>query len=73
LPMLELVGHPVAVNPEKELRKIAEEREWPILEFALEVSVGSRLSRPTPVVSGATITAAIAGAIAYAILRRREG
>lgn len=72
LPMLEMVGNPVAVNPEKELRKIAEEREWPILEFQLEVSVGSRIPRPTPVLSGATITAAIAGAIAYAILRRRD-
>ena len=25
------VGHPHAVNPDKELRKVAEEREWPIL------------------------------------------
>ena len=27
-PMLELVGHPVAVNPDKELAKLVKEREW---------------------------------------------
>ena len=30
LPMLELVGHPVAVNPDGELRAVATERGWPI-------------------------------------------
>jgi HAD superfamily hydrolase (TIGR01490 family) len=32
LPMMEAVGHPVAVNPERHLRVIAEERGWPIIE-----------------------------------------
>lgn len=32
LPMLEAVGHPVAVNPEPELREIATQRGWPIVE-----------------------------------------
>ena len=32
LPMLEAVGHPVVVNPEPELREIAAERGWPIVE-----------------------------------------
>ena len=32
LPMLEAVGHPVAVNPEPELRLIAQERGWPVVE-----------------------------------------
>ena len=32
LPMLEAVGHPVAVNPEPELREIAEQRGWPVVE-----------------------------------------
>ncbi len=73
LPMLELVGHPVAVNPDRELRKVAEERGWPILEFQLPVSVGQRLPKPPPLVSGATVTAAVLGAVAYALLRRRDG
>lgn len=31
LPLLEAVSHPVAVDPDDTLRKIAEERNWPIL------------------------------------------
>jgi HAD superfamily hydrolase (TIGR01490 family) len=34
LPFLEAVGHPVVVNPDRELRKIAAERGWPVLEFS---------------------------------------
>jgi HAD superfamily hydrolase (TIGR01490 family) len=33
LPFLEAVGHPVAANPDRALRRAAEERDWPILEF----------------------------------------
>lgn len=38
IPMLGRVGHPVAVNPNRQLRREAVERGWPILEF----------SKPTP-------------------------
>ena len=34
LPFLEAVGHPVAVNPDRELRRVARERGWPVLEFS---------------------------------------
>ena len=34
LPLLEAVGHPVAVNPQKGLRKIAEERGWPVRRWS---------------------------------------
>ena len=33
LPFLEAVGHPVAVNPDRALRRTAAARGWPILEF----------------------------------------
>lgn len=33
LPLLEYVGHPVAVNPDTKLRKLAEERNWSIVRF----------------------------------------
>ncbi len=34
LPMLEIVGHPVAVNPDRALEAIAYHRGWPIVEFS---------------------------------------
>jgi len=34
LPMLELVGHPVAVNPDAALHAIARKRGWPVVIFA---------------------------------------
>jgi HAD superfamily hydrolase (TIGR01490 family) len=33
LPFLEAVGHPVAANPDRKLRRIATARGWPVLEF----------------------------------------
>jgi HAD superfamily hydrolase (TIGR01490 family) len=33
LPFLEAVGHPVVVNPDRKLRRIAVQRGWPVLEF----------------------------------------
>lgn len=33
LPFLEAVGNPVVVNPDRELRRIAVERGWPVLQF----------------------------------------
>jgi len=33
LPLLERVGHPVAVNPDPRLRRLARKREWPIESF----------------------------------------
>jgi HAD superfamily hydrolase (TIGR01490 family) len=33
LPFLEAVGHPVAANPDRKLRRIAVARGWPVLEF----------------------------------------
>ncbi|HET6153829.1 MAG TPA: HAD family hydrolase [Marmoricola sp.] len=58
--MLEIVGHPFAVNPDKDLRKIAKERDWPILVFERPVALGSRMKLPP---AKPTLTAlAIAGA-----------
>jgi HAD superfamily hydrolase (TIGR01490 family) len=43
LSMLEVVGHPHAVNPDKDLRRAAVERGWPILVFTRPVNLRSRL------------------------------
>ena len=34
VPFLEAVGHPVVVNPDRALRRLAGEAEWPSLRFA---------------------------------------
>jgi HAD superfamily hydrolase (TIGR01490 family) len=34
LPFLEVVGHPVVVNPDRELRRVARDRGWDTLEFS---------------------------------------
>jgi HAD superfamily hydrolase (TIGR01490 family) len=33
IPFLEAVGHPVAVNPDRALRRTARQRDWPILRW----------------------------------------
>ena len=33
LPLLELVGHPCAVNPDRRLKRIARERGWPVRDY----------------------------------------
>jgi hypothetical protein len=72
LPLMELVGHPHAINPERELRAIAEKRGWPILEFRRRVTLAKRLTQPVPLISGATVAAALGAAIAWGVMRRRR-
>lgn len=50
LPFLEAVGNPVAVNPDRALRRIAAERGWPVLEFEARLvpHPGRRLSPAVP-------------------------
>jgi HAD superfamily hydrolase (TIGR01490 family) len=49
LPMLEAVGNPVAVNPDRELRRIAAERGWQVRDFRRPVRLRERLPAvPTP-------------------------
>jgi HAD superfamily hydrolase (TIGR01490 family) len=67
IPMLELVGHPHAVNPDRTLRKEAAARGWPVLVFTKPVSMRSRMPAiPRPSRSVVVATAAAAGAAAAA-------
>lgn len=45
LPMLEAVGRPHVVNPDRRLRKIAAERGWPVLAFARQVATCEQQER----------------------------
>ena len=75
VPMLESVGHPYAVNADRALRKIALEREWPLLTFSNAVPLRERISglRPEhPVTAASVVGAGVAAAgIAWYAARRR--
>ena len=43
VPMLEAVGHPTAVNPDRALRRVAAERGWPVVEFRRPVRLRQRM------------------------------
>ena len=75
LPMLEVVGHPVATNPDRELRKIAMLKGWEIVRFESPVTIRKRIAEMTPqratvaVTGGVALSAAVA---AYILFRKRE-
>jgi HAD superfamily hydrolase (TIGR01490 family) len=77
VPMLETVGHPFAVNPDRALRREALAREWPVLSFSRPVRLHQRFGAltmpPRPVLAAAAIGAALAtaGLVWYAARRRR--
>ena len=72
--MLEIVGHPFAVNPDKDLRKIARERGWPVLVFERPVALGSRVRLPPakPTLAALAI-AGMAGVGAAVWINTRRG
>ena len=74
LPMLDAVGHPTAVNPDADLRRIATERDWPIVDFARPVSMRSRLSmeKRQAVAAGAAAAAVSAAALGIAWYARHR-
>lgn len=74
LPMLETVGNPFAVNPDKDLRSVAQDREWPVLEWRNPVSLRQKLPpMPASPPQGMAIAAGAAAAAAFAwALRRRK-
>jgi len=78
VPMLEAVGHPTAVNPDRALRRAARERGWPVLVFSRPVSMRARLAslRPPrrPMVGTAVgVGAAVVGLAWYAARRKATG
>ena len=47
LPMLRAVGHPIAVNPDRELARVATVEGWPIVEFVHRVPLRDRVALPS--------------------------
>ncbi|MFE5912346.1 HAD family hydrolase [Streptomyces wedmorensis] len=78
IPMLEAVGHPYAVNPDRTLRREAAAREWPVLAFEKPVRLKQRLPefrmppRPTLVAAAAVGAAAVGAGLVWYAARRRQ-
>ncbi|MGA8847978.1 MAG: HAD family hydrolase [Nocardioides sp.] len=75
VPMLEVVGHPHAVNPDRDLRKIAAERGWPVLVFSKPVALRSRVQLPPakPTLAALAVGGAVAvGGVVWANNRKRR-
>jgi HAD superfamily hydrolase (TIGR01490 family) len=74
IPMLEVVGHPVAVNPDRELARVAAERGWEVRVFTHRVRLRDRVRMPPPgptaAVGGGLAATAAAGTAAWWWLRR---
>ncbi|MDQ1695833.1 MAG: hypothetical protein QOJ03_1186 [Frankiaceae bacterium] len=66
LPMLSLVGRPVAVNPDHELKRVAREKGWEIRDFRTGRKA-ARIGLPTAAGMGA-----LAGGVAVGIALRRR-
>ncbi|GAA4671230.1 HAD-IB family hydrolase [Nocardioides nanhaiensis] len=75
VPMLEAVGHPHAVNPDRELRRIAAARGWPILVFSRPVALRPRVPLPParPTLAALAVGGAVAaGGLVWSSARRRR-
>jgi len=68
LPMLRLVGHPVAVNPDHELLRVAREQGWGVLRFE---RLGWRLKTGIGLF-GAALAGGVGSAVLAARARRRS-
>ncbi|MEZ5093268.1 HAD family hydrolase [Nocardioides sp.] len=72
VPMLSEVGHPFAVNPDKELRRVAGERGWPVLVFLRPVTLRSRVPAKPTLAALAIGGALTVGGLAWMTVRRRR-
>jgi HAD superfamily hydrolase (TIGR01490 family) len=75
IPLLEAVGHPHAVNPDRALRRHAADRGWPVLAFENPMSLRNRIQAPSAGVAAVGLgvgAMAAAGATWYGLVRRRR-
>jgi HAD superfamily hydrolase (TIGR01490 family) len=70
-PMLEIVGHPHAVNPDKDLRKLAVARGWPVLHFNRPVTLRSHIPVKGTLATIAVGTALTVGGAIWLNRRRK--
>jgi HAD superfamily hydrolase (TIGR01490 family) len=70
IPMLELVGHPVAVNPDAQLERVATQRGWDIRHFVSPVSIRDRINENK--MSGAAVAGGVVALVTYWALKGRK-
>lgn len=68
LPLLSSVGHPVAVNPDSDLREQARDNAWPVYNFRRERAM-TRVGIPAAATAG--LAAAAGVAVGIAVARRK--
>lgn len=70
MPMLEAVGHPTAVNPDRGLRRLALERGWPILAFKHPISLRRRVAalRNRPAIPATAVGVGVGVALTVALV-----
>jgi HAD superfamily hydrolase (TIGR01490 family) len=71
LPMLEVVGKPHAVNPDRELAKVASERGWPVLRFEKTVALDTPRDHSPAIRIGVAAAVAVSVAIGYRLWIKR--
>ena len=75
VPMLEAVGHPVAVNPDRVLARLARERDWEIAQFTRPIRLRDRVPVPdlprAAALTGVAMVAAGVGVAAWRLSQRR--
>lgn len=74
LPMLEAVGHPTVVNPDRALRREAVARGWPVLVFNRTVALRDRLiaaRQSGAVLAGTAVGLSAAAGFAWYATRKR--
>ncbi len=64
LPMLRAVGHPVVVNPDAELLRVAREESWPVMHV-------DRLRRRIRLAGGAAVLAGVGATAGVLVVSRR--
>lgn len=73
IPMLEAVGHPVAVNPDRVLTKMAREKGWEILTFTKPVRVkGPRRSGKAQSLATGAAAIAVASLATGAVVKKQR-
>jgi len=67
IPLLTMVGHPTAINPDSALRKYADRNDWPIRDFRR-----SKLRKNYTITASATALALLGAGAGMAIAASRR-